>query len=228
MKVARGSGDCVPECCYKPLLEAIRVLLEETMRIPSSTLDRLLAQKSEAFARSASGYAMANELSMKLLKAGIRAGGLPLSVCSDIIRLFGEPSEYGKCKELRGSSWAQHERGKDKLKPEPTFLKPEDAHVKGWSPSIGPLLKEDWYGHRRRIDLEEKTLPITRSETPCDHVPKEIKRGVDKFKLEDQSVISIIDGAFGAEPKARTSRVPPPIPCMPSDTRRRRPSWIGT
>jgi hypothetical protein len=202
VRVGRSIGKCIKDCCQQDLREMIRVLLREICQIPMATLNKFLAKKYTAYAMFVSGAVTPTRPGLAFLCS--RSDSLDdLSICSDIIRLFGELSEEEACKNLTGSRWAQHEARKNLLKPEPTYLKPEDSRDKGWVPFVGPLRPSDsehLYGHRRRDDLEKMKLPITRSEAPYDPIPNQIKRGVDKFRFGDQSVIGAIDRTFGAEP----------------------------
>jgi len=205
IRVAKKIGECIEQCCNGALHTAIQKLLEEICLIDSSREDPLkhyLDEKSRSFAMflRQERPAPPTREGMEILKRNPYS--LNLADCSDIIRLFGELAEDRKCQGLTGSKWSMHNKGKEKLKPFPTYLKPEDIMpAEGEKRDPTKKYKADWkdrnIGHRARIDLEKKKLPINRSEGPYVQIPQQINRGVDKFNFAEQSVMGALDRTFG-------------------------------
>lgn len=111
-----------------------------------------------------------------------------LENCSDMIRLFGEINENWGTLGLESG----HEKGQQKLRPDPTFLKVgKGKSVKegGWG--------ED-FGHRHRGDIPSEEQ--VRREEPYANIGL-IVRGVEKFKFLPKSVIAAIDRTFGLRPE---------------------------
>ncbi len=103
-----------------------------------------------------------------------------LTVCSDVIRLFGELSESALAQSIWGAALGKM-LDKAQLRPEPVYGKPK-VNDQGW-------------GHRDRNDKENPAV----MQQPFVDIPRQAVpwRGVEKFSFGDRSVIQTIDWTFG-------------------------------
>jgi hypothetical protein len=195
IKVAKAIEECINTSCEHPMHQAIQQLLEEICNIPeppavkTDPLMAYLTAQSKNFAMFVSQAVQPTRADLNNLRQS--PGRLTPAMCSDIIRLFGELAEQKDC-QLPGSKWKQHEDLKEKLKPKPTFLKPED--VSDWRPDynaearrVGPQqLRKDVKQHIDDLKKDKDTSKLpefihARQDSGAGHrVREDIQKGKQK------------------------------------------------